>query len=207
MSSDASSYIFSVTNLIHNTMEKHTTSEEQSQLLLEAGVRPETADMAWSLTMLPNGKRGRRLCSLGENDSLYPSDIPAWSSYALMKLLPAEIRPKGIDEPYLIKPFKYKVPGRGIEYGITYRKDYPPLQGDYIGYTTMSDKQCHDYVDCQVCLLLDVIKDGLLPDDEETKRNFIKKDKESIKSFIGEEMKKIYEPGMQETVADCFGLQ
>jgi hypothetical protein len=188
-------------------MEKYATSEEQSKLLLEAGVKLETADMAWSLTLLSNGGMGRKLIGLGENESLSPSDIPAWSSYALMKVLPAEIRPKGIDEPYLINPFKYNVPGKGIEYGITYRKDYPPLQGDYIGYTTMSDKQCHDYVDCQVCLLLDVIKDGMLPDDEETKRNFIKKDKESIKSFIGEEMKKIYEPGMQQTVADCFGLQ
>ena len=187
-------------------MEKHTTNETQSKRLLEFGVNPDTADMAYEWYLMPDGTMGKRLRVITDFDPLSSTDTPVWSSYALMKLLPAEIKPKG-KNTYSLKEFKRNAGDKGIVYGVSYTNG----EDTFLEYSTASEEKfsevCHDFVDCQVNLLIKLMIDKLLPNDEETKKNFIKRDEKTVKSFISGELKKIYEPGVQETIADCFGLK
>lgn len=56
------------------------TTREQSQMLLDLGIRRETADMFWPLeSSFPE------VCDSGDN---LQADYPAWSLGALIKLMP-----------------------------------------------------------------------------------------------------------------------
>ncbi|UVO68693.1 hypothetical protein NXW64_20490 [Bacteroides ovatus] len=68
------------------------TSIEQSQQLIELGVKPETADLVYRCTKLKTDSLEweLQLCppSLENIDN---NDIPAWSFIRLLELLPYEI--------------------------------------------------------------------------------------------------------------------
>lgn len=64
------------------------TTKEQSQMLLSAGVKPETADMCYFENILTVG----RLCF----EEPFPKRLfPAWSLSALLSLLPRTVTHKG----------------------------------------------------------------------------------------------------------------
>lgn len=98
------------------------TTKEQSQQLLDMGLKPETADMVyhftgsrveaiqWELKTKPPTLRGEfwteeriaRLARRGESgeevfDKIWGKDVPAWSLSRLLELLPKCI--KRLDEP------------------------------------------------------------------------------------------------------------
>ena len=93
------------------------TTKEQSQQLLEMGLKPETADMVyhftgsrieamqWELQAKPPTLRGKfwteeriaKLARIGQSgeevfDKLWGKDIPAWSLSRLLELLPNKIK-------------------------------------------------------------------------------------------------------------------
>lgn len=83
------------------------TSIEQSQQLIELGVKPETADLVYRCTKSSTDSLEweLQLCppSLENIDN---NDIPAWSLVRLLELLPYEIpcdRPNVLHHPELIK--------------------------------------------------------------------------------------------------------
>lgn len=83
------------------------TSIEQSQQLIELGVKPETADLVYRCTKSKTDSLEweLQLCppSLENIDN---NDIPAWSLVRLLELLPYEIpcdRPNVLHHPELIK--------------------------------------------------------------------------------------------------------
>lgn len=83
------------------------TSIEQSQQLIELGVKPETADLVYRCTKSSTDSLEweLQLCppSLENIDN---NDIPAWSLVRLLELLPYEIpcdKPNVLHHPELIK--------------------------------------------------------------------------------------------------------
>lgn len=115
------------------------TTREQSQRLLDMGLKPETADMSyhftnsrvesmqWELQTKPPTLRGKfwteeriaRLARRGESgeevfDKLWGKDVPAWSLSRLMDIMPNEVfenkNPGKPHHPELIKGiFGYKL--------------------------------------------------------------------------------------------------
>jgi hypothetical protein len=83
------------------------TSIEQSQQLIELGVKPETADLVYRYTKSKTDSLEweLQLCPPSQED-IDNNDIPAWSLVRLLELLPYEIpcdKPNVLHHPELIK--------------------------------------------------------------------------------------------------------
>lgn len=85
------------------------TSIEQSQQLIELGVKPETADLVYRCTKSKNDSLEWKLqlCppSLEDTDN---DDIPAWSLARLLELLPYEVPCHRSNTPHHPELIKYK---------------------------------------------------------------------------------------------------
>ena len=180
---------------------KIATTIEQSQALIAAGINPKSADMAWHLYATNHGTI-RRLIVPIEDDPMSSSDIPAWSAVKLGYMLPQTIKPASVLDDYYLKSGKYGTMD-DQEYCIEYYKDYQPMAGTYIGCSNKVDKDCEDEVDCKVKLLLEVIKDGFMPDTEATHAFYQKPDVNVMP--VSDDIKSKLEAGLFTTMQDLFG--
>lgn len=83
------------------------TSIEQSQQLIELGVKPETADLVYRSIMSDDGSPEWKLQLCPPTLATADNEIPAWSLLRLLELLPYEfpsdtLKPK-LHHPELIK--------------------------------------------------------------------------------------------------------
>ena len=77
------------------------------------------------------------------------------------------------------------------------------MAGTYIGCSNKVDKDCEDEVDCKVKLLLEVIKDGFMPDTEATHAFYQKPDVNVMP--VSDDIKSKLEAGLFTTMQDLFG--
>lgn len=104
-------------------MNRLCTTQQQSQRLLEAGVRPESADMYLDEFKLPVAFEYRRIVGHMDQDKI----CPAWSLYKLIDMMPPAI--DGLGTLYLcagLNTKKYNADNKvkahqySIEYGLNY---------------------------------------------------------------------------------------
>lgn len=148
----------------------HFTTIEQSKVLIEAGLNPETADCCWIISR-DNCKQDPFELAKNENTLwLYPIDkirgnlsdymLPCWSTGALIDLLPFEICIAGN------KNLTYQLRfGKGKnEFWITYESQIADLKGAYIGFNTAIDK-C-DMTDCVYKMVMFCLEKGFIKKEE-----------------------------------------
>lgn len=109
------------------------TDSLQSQRLLRCGVSADTADMIYQTPITASQKATREdiLLIRKADQTLFDTDIPAWSLSALCKLLPREIK---------VDPSPYDEIQR---YGLLI---YPFMGGWQVDYQYCEDDECHSLV-------------------------------------------------------------
>ena len=132
------------------------TSIEQSKHLLELGLKPETADMHWSIYGHNGGKVLDGEYQLCFNAGCYEpdneeTDIPSWTIDALLKLMP-----KAIDEGGPIYTFSL-LP--------TWNKTWCAVYGTD-DYDVAHDIEEDEPFDAVYKILLYVIENGYLKEDK-----------------------------------------
>lgn len=111
------------------------TTKEQSERLLELGLKPETADMFYVFDYLIKDING--FLPLGDYSQLEDGDIPAWSLHRLIELCPEYINIDGYaDTSYWIKIYKH-------DNKIIYENDY-----DRWIYLGDGDNLFDTFIDC-----------------------------------------------------------
>lgn len=126
-------------------MKRQYTLKHESERLLEAGLNPESAD-GWvdDSNRFETMRNGMSLCI-------------SWSVGRIIELLPPSVLACG--DEYLLKMGKSVVPtdnGYAVEEYVAYGSGCARLSGDFIGFSTMTDK-C-DFLDCLVNMLCWVAK-------------------------------------------------
>lgn len=99
------------------------TTKEQSQHLLDLGLKPETADMVYEYE--DTYPYNCNLCILEDDyisSNIITEDIPAWSLHRLLEMIPSEIKPRNCY--YSLTFDKDIVQYECYEYGIEVLKSF-----------------------------------------------------------------------------------
>lgn len=124
-------------------MNQICTNKSQSSRLLEAGVRPETADMYLDEFELPVAFEYRRIEGHVSQDMAFP----AWSLSKMIEMLPATISQR--NRPYL-------------SLGITKDHEYWFIQYAELGYDCKHEVMRENVLDAVVNMIEWLIKEGHL---------------------------------------------
>ena len=108
---------------------KIATSIEQSQLLSDSGLSPDTADMYYHWDTIGNAV-GMKLETRPLDYSLPNDSIPAWTTDRLIALLPPTIETSGTTYALTIRKFQSGIDGSPqfeVAYEDTRPSDYPVI--------------------------------------------------------------------------------